>query len=79
MRIWPGQVHQDAVQLLHMTKAQLTGISGLEMLGDLEAQARYAYAGRTDPTSGVMQQGAPWIYDNVERLASYDVTPYVSH
>jgi len=49
------------------------------MLGDLEAQARYAYAGRTDPTSGVMQQGAPWIYDNVERLASYDVTPYVSH
>lgn len=78
VKTWLGQVHQDAVRLLHMTNAQLTGISGLEILGELEAQARYAYAGRTDPSSGMMQQGATWIYDNVERLATFDVTAYLS-
>jgi eukaryotic-like serine/threonine-protein kinase len=74
-----SRVHQDAVQLLHMTDQQLTGIPALESLGDLEAHARYAYSGQTDPTSGVVQQGTEWIYDNVERLATFDVTPYSSH
>ena len=73
------QVHQDAVRLLHMTNSQLTGIPALEILGDLEAHARYAYAGQTDPSTGAMQQGASWIYDNLERLATFDVTPYLSH
>jgi len=75
VKIWLEQVRQDAEQLLHMQNAQL---SGLAILGDLEAQARYAYAGRTDPASGEMQQGATWIYDNVERLATFDVTPYLT-
>jgi hypothetical protein len=79
VRAWLAQVHQDAVQLLHMTDTQLVEISGLEILGDLEAHARYAYVGQTDPSSGVMQQGAAWIYDNVERIATFDVTPYSSH
>lgn len=79
VKTWLGQIHQDAKQLLGMTDTQLTGISGLEILGDLEAQARYAYAGRTDPSSGVMQQGATWIYDNVERLVTFDVTSLSSH
>jgi hypothetical protein len=26
-----------------------------------------------------MQQGATWIYDNVERVATFDMTPYLSH
>jgi hypothetical protein len=79
VKTWLEQVRQDAEQLLHMQNAQLTQLSGLAILGDLEAQARYAYAGRTDPASGQMQQGATWIYDNVERLATFDVTPYRSH
>ena len=79
VKAWLGQVHRDAVQLLHMTDSQLVGISGLELLGDLEAHARYASTGQTDPSSGVMQQGAEWIYDNVERLATFDVSPYSSH
>ena len=79
VKTWLVQVRQDAEQLLHMQNAQLTQLSGLAILGDLEAQARYAYAGRTDPASGQMQQGAAWIYDNVERLATFDVTPYGTH
>jgi serine/threonine protein kinase len=76
---WLAQVHQDAVQLLHMTDQQLVSIAGLETLGDLEAHARYASTGWTDPASGEVQQGAEWIYDNVERLATFDVSPYSSH
>lgn len=79
VKTWLVQVRQDAEQLLHMQNTQLTQLSGLAILGDLEAQAGYAYAGRTDPASGQMQQGATWVYDNVERLATFDVTPYRSH
>ena len=61
-----------------MTNTQLTQLSALGVLGDLETRARYAYAGRTDPASGEVQEGATWIYDNVERLATFDVTPYLS-
>jgi hypothetical protein len=79
VRVWLAKVHQDAVQLLHMSDQQLVSIAGLETLGDLEAHARYASSGWTDPSSGQVQQGAEWIYDNVERLATFDVSPYTSH
>jgi hypothetical protein len=41
-------------------------------------QARYAYAGQTDPITGNAQQGAIWVYNTVQRLATFDVTPYSS-
>ena len=62
-----------------MSDEQLTQPFALTFLDDIVLQARYAYAGQTDPSSGVVQQGAAWIYDNVERLAAFDVTPYSSH
>jgi hypothetical protein len=37
-----------------------------------------SFSGRTDPTTGDVQEGATWIYDNIERLATFDVTPYAS-
>jgi hypothetical protein len=73
---WLGQLHQDALQLVHMTDDQLVQPSALTLLDDLELQTRYAYAGRTDPTTGQLQNGAAWIFDNVERLANLDVTTY---
>jgi eukaryotic-like serine/threonine-protein kinase len=73
------QVRQDAEQVLHMTDTQLGQQAALDLLSDLQIEARYAYAGRTDPTTGNVQQGATWIYDNVERLASFSVTPFSSH
>ncbi len=73
------QVRQDAEQLLHMTDTQLGQQAALDFLSDLQIKARYAYAGRTDPTTGNVEQGATWIYDNVERLASFIVTPFSSH
>jgi eukaryotic-like serine/threonine-protein kinase len=76
---WLGQVHLDALQLIHMSDEQLIQTSAFDILGGLETQARYAFAGRTDPNTGDMQEGATWIFDNTQRLAAFNVTPYSSH
>jgi serine/threonine protein kinase len=73
---WLGQVRLDAVQLLHIPGEQLTQLSAFEILGNLELQARSAFAGQTDPDTGNLQEGAAWIFDNIERLATLDVTAY---
>jgi eukaryotic-like serine/threonine-protein kinase len=74
VKTWLLQARQDAEQLLHMIDDQLGQLSVL----DLQVQTRYAYSGRTDPMTGDVQEGATWIYDNIERLATSDVTPYAS-
>ena len=76
---WLGQVRLDAVQLLHIPGEQLTQLSAFEILGNLKLQARSAFAGQTDPDTGNFQEGAAWIFDNIERLATLDVTAYSPH
>ena len=76
VKSWLGQVRLDAVQLLHIPGEQLTRLSAFEILGNLELQARSAFAGQTDPDTGNLQEGAAWIFDNIERLATLDVTAY---
>jgi eukaryotic-like serine/threonine-protein kinase len=72
------QMRQDAEQVLHMTDDQLGQLSALNLLSDLQIRARYAYTGQTDPTTGNVQEGVAWIYDNVERLAMFNVTTFAS-
>jgi hypothetical protein len=79
MKAWLEQVRQDAEQLLHMDGGQLTQLSAFGVLGDLETQARHALAGYTDPDTGDTEEGAAWIFDNVARLATFDVTPFGSY
>lgn len=78
MRKWLTQLHTDALILIHMSDTDLAHLSGRDLLGDLELQARYAYAGSMDPSTGNFQGGAVWIFDNVQRLATLDVRPYLS-
>jgi hypothetical protein len=59
-----------------MSDQQLSQPSALDVLSDLESQARDAFAGLTDPVTGNVQEGAAWIYDNVQRLATMNVHPY---
>ena len=73
---WLEQIRQDAILLGHMSDIQLSQLPALTLLSDLEVQARYAYAGRTDPSTGVIQEGATWIYDNTARLATFEVASY---
>jgi hypothetical protein len=70
------QVRKDALQLCHTLSGQLTQLSALSVLSAMEVQARYAYAGQTDPSTAQVQEGATWIYDNMQRLASINVMSY---
>src|SRR5205823_5001326 len=72
------RVRQDALQLVHLTDAQLQQSAAFALVGDMALQARYAYAGQTDPITGTSQEGVLWIYNNIQRLATFDVAPYSS-
>jgi eukaryotic-like serine/threonine-protein kinase len=73
-----AQVYQDAKQLVGLTGAQLLQPSALTLLDDIATQAQYAYTGRPNPSTGIAQGGVLWIYDNLQRLATFDVTPYIA-
>ncbi|HZT98172.1 MAG TPA: serine/threonine-protein kinase [Ktedonobacteraceae bacterium] len=72
------QVHQDAKQLLMMTPDQLLQPSTLSILDDMVTQTQEAYSGQTDPLTGQSQGGTIWIYNNIQRLANFEVKPYIS-
>lgn len=72
------QVYQDARQLVRMTDEQLLQASALTMLDTMATQAQYAYTGQPNPSTGTSQGGALWIYANLQRLATFDVVPYVA-
>jgi serine/threonine protein kinase len=72
------RVRQDAQQLVRMSNGQLHQSAAFALVGDMALQARYAYAGQIDPITGNSQEGAIWVYNNVQRLANFDVTPYSS-
>jgi hypothetical protein len=73
---WLGQLRQDAIQLVHMSDAQLALSSSLEKLNDMVTQANNAYMGRTDPATNQQQIGVSQIYRDVQLLATFDVKPY---
>jgi len=66
------KVHQDAQQLVKLSDAQLLQPSAQALLNDLTTQATYAYSGQTSPS---VQTGAQQIHDDIQRLATLDVTP----
>ncbi len=59
-----------------MTAAQLRQPPALTLLDDLATQAQYVYTGQPNPAAGASQGGVLWVYDNLQRLASFDVAPY---
>lgn len=75
---WLDNVRADAIKLIDTPNSQLVQTSSLNTLGDLATQARYAYTGHIDPTTGVFTGGVTWIYDSIQRLAVLDVTACTS-
>jgi hypothetical protein len=73
---WLQQLRQDAVQLVHMSDAQLALQSSLEKLNDMVTQANNAYMGRNDPSTGQQQIGVSQIYRNVQLMATFEIKPY---
>ncbi len=73
---WLNQMQRDAIALMRMTDSQLLMHSAVGLLSDLILQTRYAYAGQMDPLTGNMLGGVVYIYDGIQHLASFDVSPY---
>ncbi|GAC1349590.1 MAG: hypothetical protein NVS4B7_09330 [Ktedonobacteraceae bacterium] len=73
---WLGQVRLTAVQLVHMNAGQLALPSSLVLLNELVTQANNAYMGRNGPSIGQLQKGVSQLYQDVQRLATFEVKPY---
>ncbi len=68
------QVRRDAKQLVMMTPTQLLSQSTLALLDDMETAASSAYTGQIDPNTNTAQGGIVQIHDNIQHLATYDLT-----
>lgn len=69
------RVYRNARRLVFLTNAQLLDKAALTFLDDLATRAQYAYTG---PATGNSQGGSIWIYDHIQRLAAFDVTPDIA-
>ncbi len=76
VRSWLQRVREDGRQLLQMSDTQLLQPAALSLINDMIASASNAYAGQVDAATGRMQQGAAWIHDQLQALATLDITPY---
>jgi len=70
------QIHNDARQLINLPQNQLLSNASLTLLNDMATQADYAFNGQINAGTNQKQGGAVEIYQNSQRLATFDVTPY---
>jgi serine/threonine protein kinase len=66
-----------AIMMQHLN-AQLLQPSALVVLNDLATKSQEAYTGQPDPVTGQPAGGALWIYGDLQRLASFEIRPFVA-
>ncbi len=74
---WLKQVRMDAKALFNMSPAQLAQPAAQSVLEDLVAQATYAYIGQLNPTTNTTIPGIVQVHDDVQKLATFDITTNV--
>lgn len=79
VRYWLQMVRQDAQQIVAMSDTQLLQPTTLTLLNDMMNNATHAYVGQSDPATGKLLQGVVSIHQQMQALATLDVTPYVAH
>ncbi len=68
-------VRTDAVKLEKMNNSQLSQPGALSILNDMFTQANYAFVGQFDPNTSTVKDGVVQIHNNIQGLATLDVTP----
>ncbi len=71
---WLEKVRSDAKQLVSMSDSQLLSQNSLAILNDLENYAGYTSNGQFDPNTNQTMGGVLRIHQNIQRLATFDVT-----
>ncbi len=78
VRGWLEAVHADAVQLEKMDNSQMSRPAALSILNDMLTQANRAFLGQFDPNTSTVKEGVAQIHNNIQKLATFDVTPCTS-
>lgn len=68
------KVHSDAALLAKMSDTALLAPQALSLLNDMETHANDAFVGQPDPTTGNVQGGVTEIHDELQLLASIEVS-----
>ncbi len=72
---WLVTVRMDAMKLMQMNDNQLSQPAALTILNDMLTQAKYALTGQFDPNTSTVKEGVAQIHDNIQGLATFDVSP----
>lgn len=75
---WLMQVRLDALHVIKMSDQQLVQDASAAILDDMQTQAGNAFIGEIDPSSGKVQNGSVQIYNEIQNLATFSITPYQS-
>ena len=75
VQFWLQQVHKDALQLINLSDAQLLQQATRSILDDMATQANFAFTGQIDPSTGQVKPGVVQVHYNIQRLATFDITP----
>ena len=73
---WLGQMRKDAAQLVKMNNNQLAQQSTLMLINDMVTQGNNALNGFNNPSTGKLDEGYTQIYLQIQKLATFNVTPY---
>jgi hypothetical protein len=68
------KVHDDAVQLAKMSDTALLTQEALSLLNDMETNANDAFVGQPDPATGSVHGGVTEIHDELQLLATIEVS-----
>ncbi|HLJ32373.1 MAG TPA: protein kinase [Ktedonobacteraceae bacterium] len=74
VQAWLEAVHADAVKLVNMDDNQLSQPGTASIFNDMFSQATYAFVGQFDPNTGAVKEGVVQIRNNIQKLATFDVT-----
>ena len=72
---WLNKVRDDDRHLLMMSDRQLQQPAALTLLNDMQMNAMYASSGKMDQTTVTRKEGTQWVYQEIQHLATMDVTP----
>jgi hypothetical protein len=74
---WLQKLRTDDKQLLAMNDAQISQPAAFSLLNDMVVQASNAYSGGTNPSTNQFLQGVVWIHQELQSMASINISSYI--
>lgn len=75
---WLQNLRSDDKKLLALNNTQLGQQAAFSLLDDMVLQASNAYSGNSDPSTNQMRQGVVWIHQQLQSIATINISTYVA-